>query len=527
MRRSHVFVSSLLALLPIAAQAEPAALSASVALSHPQVLAGKVADVYLMLTLEGVGDAAAPAARPPLNLALVVDRSGSMAEPTDSLNARTKMSYAIAAAQRFVEGLQDQDSIAVVEYDDRVTVMLPASPATAAQRAGLRTRLAALSPRGATDLAGGLLRGGEEIAARVRPGAVTRVVLMSDGLANRGVTDERAIGARVRALLGRGVRASAVGLGLDYNENLMQLVAESGGGRYYYVESPTQLAAILEEELKLAASAVVSDLTVAFASAGPQGKAEILGYENRAVDGRVEVTQHDLGRGEKRAVLVKLVLGALSEGEHALGELVVHYRDLAAKQARELRLPVKLTAGSDAAEVTRAQNNAVLAEATLVEAARSYAAAVEQYEQGDKEGAIANIGSLANSLGQANASLNDVRLRKKIEGLGLERGRMERADQSQAARQVYLKSSKMTARGTGKGMTTSGLRGSDILMEGARGFEVERLERALVGVKLFAGPVDGLFDAELTVAVRAYQAREGLEVDGIAGPATLSRLGLY
>ena len=88
------------------------------------------------------------------------------------------------------------------------------------------------------------MRGADEIRPHRDPETVTRVLLLSDGLANRGVTDPRAIRRLVRGARQGGVAISTLGVGVDYDEDLMQDIAENGGGRYSYIEHPNQMADI-------------------------------------------------------------------------------------------------------------------------------------------------------------------------------------------------------------------------------------------------------------------------------------------
>ena len=105
-------------------------------------------------------------------------------------------------------------------------------------------------PRGSTDLHGGWAEGGRQAEAGLVPGGVNRVLLLSDGLANVGVVDPNTIAAEARGLAARGVGTTTMGVGDDYNEDLMEAMARAGDGRYYYIESPVQLVDIFQTELQ-------------------------------------------------------------------------------------------------------------------------------------------------------------------------------------------------------------------------------------------------------------------------------------
>ncbi|MDX2004634.1 MAG: VWA domain-containing protein [Meiothermus sp.] len=181
----------------------------------------------------------APAGRPHMNLALVLDRSGSM--------NGTKLEQAKAAALFAVDNLLPEDRVALVTYDDQVEVLAPSAPVEG--RAALAERLRAVRAGGSTDLHGGWLEGARQVAAHLDPGRLNRVILLTDGLANVGERDPRVIADHVRGLAERGVSTTALGVGLDYNEDLLVAMAEAGGGNYQFIEHAADLPRVFAREL--------------------------------------------------------------------------------------------------------------------------------------------------------------------------------------------------------------------------------------------------------------------------------------
>ncbi|HWG83947.1 MAG TPA: VWA domain-containing protein, partial [Deinococcales bacterium] len=184
-------------------------------------------------------EAQAASARPALNLGLVIDRSGSM--------GGEKISYARKAARYAVGQLLQTDRVSVVAFDDRVEVVVPS--ALAGDKLAITTAVNGIHSRGSTDLHAGWLAGAEQVATHLDPARLNRVVLLSDGQANAGETNPDRIASQVRALQERGVSTSAYGLGLDYNEDLLEAMARSGDGNYAFIESPSQLPEIFAREL--------------------------------------------------------------------------------------------------------------------------------------------------------------------------------------------------------------------------------------------------------------------------------------
>ena len=193
---------------------------------------------------------ASTSSRLPLDVALVLDRSGSM--------AGSKLDLVRQAASGVLRHLRDTDRCALVSYDDVVEVPVEGAPVNPAQQQRLASALSGLYGRGMTDLFGGWMAGAEQIG-EASDGRICRVVLLTDGLANRGVTDNTEIIEHVRQLAMRGIGTTTFGVGLDFNEFLVSGMADAGNGHFYYLERPEQiledLAQEFEELLVIAAEA--------------------------------------------------------------------------------------------------------------------------------------------------------------------------------------------------------------------------------------------------------------------------------
>lgn len=178
--------------------------------------------------------------RPSINLALVLDRSGSMAEGK-------KMSHACQAAVFAVEQLLPTDRVSVTTFDNLVETVVPAGPVV--DKPGVVRKIQGIRPRSQTDLHAGWAEGARQAESGRADTGVNRVILLSDGQANAGVTDPNKIAADVRGMAAQGVTTTTMGVGESYNEDLLEAMARAGDGRYYYVETPVQLADIFQTEL--------------------------------------------------------------------------------------------------------------------------------------------------------------------------------------------------------------------------------------------------------------------------------------
>jgi Ca-activated chloride channel family protein len=223
--------------------------------ARKQVLAsnsGESLDVLLRLRAP-MQEIDMQANRTPLAVSLVIDRSGSMGEG--------RLTEAKRCALDLLSRLKDEDWVSVVIYDDQVEVLLETMSARMAKTL-LPIRLEGIQPRSMTNLHGGWLKGAETLAPRAGHGMVSRVILLSDGHANRGLQERESIYEQVRELASAGVTTSTVGIGLDFNEELMTGIATAGQGNSWYGQRAEDLAESFDAELGFLTSLVWHDLRI-------------------------------------------------------------------------------------------------------------------------------------------------------------------------------------------------------------------------------------------------------------------------
>ncbi len=183
-----------------------------------------------------------PVSKAPLSVALVIDRSGSM--------RGARLESAKTAAKLFVDALDRDDEVCIVAYDDEVTVPLSLT-SVSGFRPLLPEILSSIDSGGSTDLHAGWLEGAQQLAPKSNGSRMCRVVLLSDGKANRGLQNVQEICDQVSQLARAGITTTTVGIGLDFNEHLMTEMALAGQGSAMYGDRAEDLVEPLEAEVGL------------------------------------------------------------------------------------------------------------------------------------------------------------------------------------------------------------------------------------------------------------------------------------
>jgi Ca-activated chloride channel family protein len=287
---------------------------------RPALVSGFDNTVDILVRVQAPAAPQAAAEQSPLNLAIVLDRSGSMEGPP--------LHEAKRCAGMIADRLGAKDRAALIIYDHDVEVLVPATPM--ADKAAFHAAIASVHSRGWTNLHGGWLKGAELMAAVTRGGAVTRILLLSDGQANKGVTDIDIIAQQCAELAGVGVTTSTYGLGRNFNEDLMIRMANAGHGNSYYGETAEDLMDPFTEEFDLLAALCARQVYLRANVPSPVTMA-VLNKFNQSLDGDYHMS--DLAyEGESWAVIrltvPKTHAGAGDGSPIALGTVAISYQDL-------------------------------------------------------------------------------------------------------------------------------------------------------------------------------------------------------
>jgi Ca-activated chloride channel family protein len=301
---------------------------------HAKLFRSRRGETFMMLEVTGAGSGSAKAAAP-VNLALVIDRSGSM--------KGTRMQNAINAATVAVDRLNDGDVVSVVTFDTRTSVVAPPSVIGPGVRERVNADIRSIGLGGDTCISCGV----EEALALLErtTGRVNRMMLLSDGDANHGVRDVpgfRSIGERAR---GRGASVTTIGVDVDYNEKILTALAQESNGRHYFVESDAGLARIFEDEAESLLRSIASDAEAEI-DLGPGVELDrVLDRSFRRSGSRISVPLGTFEKGEVKTVLLKVRVPDRRDGLVKLADVRLRYRDLLADKAGECegKLEVELT----------------------------------------------------------------------------------------------------------------------------------------------------------------------------------------
>jgi Ca-activated chloride channel family protein len=311
--------------------------------------------------------------RLPVNVAVVLDRSGSM-------ESDAKFALARPAVEKALALLNERDRFSLVVYDDHVDVLASSRPATAeAVRDALRA-LWTTRPRGSTDLAQGWLAGCEEVARHLDASSVNRCLLLSDGLANHGLTDRRELSFLAAKLRRRGVATSTFGLGADFDELLLRDMAHSGGGNAWFIEGASQIPALLGTELGEALEVTLRNASLAIALPAGCSARPVNRFRHRLVRDECVIDLGDLVSGQVLDVVVEVRFPAIPPGDVVAGVVELRSTGEAVEGARAA---VEWTSAGYVENARQPRNVEVDRAVATQFAARARAEATEANRHGD------------------------------------------------------------------------------------------------------------------------------------------------
>ncbi len=345
--------------------------------------------------------------RPPVNLTLVLDRSGSM--------SGNKIAKAREAAIAALRSLGPQDLFSMVIYDHNVQTLVP--PQSAANSEWIESRIRSIGAGGNTALYGAVSQGAAEVRKNLYSQYVHRIVLLSDGLANVGPSSPADLARLGAALIKEGISVTTIGIGTDFNEDLMTQLADRSDGNHYFVESsrdlPRIFAAELGDVLSVAARKVMIEIDC------PDGvrPLRIIGREGRIRGNRVEIHLNQLYAGQEKYVLVEVMVEpGQADAMQKIADARCSYENALTNEQERSVAVAQVRFSKRQEDVRRSASKTVQKALVENEMAEARDKALDLYNAGRKDEAVQQLKEKSNEISSRNQALGFSDIAAEAEG---------------------------------------------------------------------------------------------------------------
>jgi Ca-activated chloride channel homolog len=250
---------------------------------------------------------------PPVDISFVLDRSGSM--------AGGKIELAKVAVEKGIQRLTPRDSFSVIVYDDKTDIIVAGTRADTKAKELALSRLQEVYARGTTDLSTGWLTGCGEVAKHLDEERIGRCLLLTDGLANCGITEPAALTSHATELRQRGVSTSTFGVGADYDEVLLGQMADAGGGAFTHIRRAEDIPALLDQELGDTLEIAARDVVMIVRVPGGVHVSPVGPYSYERVGDETHIRIPDLVSAQEFELPLRISLPSGSLGEEISVEI--------------------------------------------------------------------------------------------------------------------------------------------------------------------------------------------------------------
>ncbi|NEQ70085.1 MAG: VWA domain-containing protein [Symploca sp. SIO2D2] len=356
----------------------------SYSVSQAPIAVNQATSLDIVLSFKGEPPKQAKS-RVPLNLSLVLDRSGSM--------GGQPLRYAIQAARKLVEYLTPEDFLSVVIYDDEPETIVPSQPVV--DRASIQKQIGKIRAGGLTNLSGGWLMGCERVLEQQSAERVNRVLLLTDGQANLGTTKPNVLRKTAQDWAEKGIITTTLGFGRSFNEDLLIGMANAAGGNFYYIQTPEEAEDVFAIELQSLVSVVAQNLTVTLQ---PEASVEIPrilnNYNSQKQGNNLEVFLGDVYQIEPKPLALELALPAFANlGEQKLVTVTYKYQTVVAEKITQFsdQVPITITVGSPEEANEAAPDVKVQEQTSKLRIAQLKDEAIALADQGNYQTAAENL----------------------------------------------------------------------------------------------------------------------------------------
>ncbi|OCG00833.1 vWA domain-containing protein [Gilliamella sp. wkB112] len=365
-------------------------------LASPIVLENSQDKNYLKISLTGVDFDSAK--RVPINLALVIDRSGSM--------SGSRIEKAREAAILAVNMLNEDDTISVVTFDNDAEIIIPSTKVTNKQRliSQINSKVTA---RGGTALFAGLSKGINQVKKQLSKDKINRIILLSDGQANVGPSSVGELSELAVVAAKNNIAITTLGIGSDYNEVLMSTIASYSDGNHVFVDNTYDLENVFVREFKDVMSVVAQDVVINIQLKDGVKPVRLLGRDGSIKDNQVTVRMNQLYANQEKYLLLEVIPSKGKTGEDkTLAQVELKYDNLLANKTENQSQLVKIGYTNKPQVVKDSVIEDVVAETEIQKVTLDNEKALEMYNAGDKAAAQKMLEDNSNRLMSIGASMS-------------------------------------------------------------------------------------------------------------------------
>lgn len=378
-------------------------------LVQDKILQGSSGRISLALTLAAIEspDSNSVVERN-VDMVIVLDRSGSM--------KGQKINDARQAVSNLLSRLTAKDRFALITYSDGVQFVSSLKPVTSEHRQQLATLIAGIREGGGTNLGAGLQAGINVLQNGKEIGNARKLVLISDGLANKGITDAARLGAMAGIAVEKEFAVSTVGVGNDFNEQLMTTIADRGAGNYYYLENPMAFSEVFQKEFIYTQATVATNVSIWFPLGNGISLTDAAGYPITRQNDYAVFHPGDLRSGQTRQLFLTLQVPTESTANFDIAPVKVRYRFNGQSLETVLSEPLTIACVENKKEVQASIDKASWAEKVIQEDYNRLKQEVAvDIKAGKKQNALKRIHRYYREQDSINATVGSAEVRQNLD----------------------------------------------------------------------------------------------------------------
>jgi len=251
------------------------------------------------------------------DMVIVLDRSGSM--------KGSKIRNAKHAVLNLLSDLSEKDRFALVTYSDGVETHSDLVPVTGLNRKHLISLVNRIRAGGGTNLGAGLQTGINTLVRAKKIGNIGKVILISDGLANQGITDSSSLGNMASIAVDKEFSVATVGVGTEFNEQLMTYIADQGAGTYYYLKNPKVFAQVFQKEFYNSRATAATAVEVTIPLRNGMSLVNASGYPIKTTKDHARFHPGNLHSGQTRTLFLTFKMPTHNQKIFEINGITVRY----------------------------------------------------------------------------------------------------------------------------------------------------------------------------------------------------------